>query len=858
MTTRRKWFLFVGVLLAVGLILFSIAVISIPMLVQNLLIPRIEAISGADIDCEIRKIGVFSSEFNDIRISKGGRRLFESDQIRAKYYLWGLGGVRDIRICGLRIRLDGPAPAPLAVQTTDPSLDAPVKSTAISGTCGAMRSVREFMRELAKGMRGSGGGAVFGRTRFSVSGGELYVLNAGGEKRIIPFDCEIDAGKGEDHISFAVEAEPFSGRIKFSGDLDKKPVFSMKSEMSDASLSEIYEGVSGKLSGDASASLSELELDAKLCCEIRNLRFEKGALKVVSGAESPARLDMRLRNDEVEFSLGGVELEKPVPLLLGIENGRIKLDEKSLRYDGMLKVSSAGGGDGEDVEISALDLSFEVKGDASDDSWHLSCRKTGGGESIVAKSSDAAISSGISDMSLEMTGGESLSGVLRLKAGAGKVLASDFQFEVPGVDVEYLFGGGASSGFAKFAGAVFRKGELSVSGIGANAKFADGPAADIEVDAGAIEFAGREYGNAAISGRFADKSLDMKGAYSLPSAGYDLPIEMRADFSKGKLISVKAANDDYVKLKKFDLGIFTGAMAGFSCEGALKLSYVLEMRDGELSSRFENTIKDFSIENVESGVKIEGLEGAFSSDDPAMCRSLPKQRMKAKSLVFGGNRLSDLELVYALESPRSFFIESFDAGWCGGELHLSSSRIDGSGGESFTVYFDRILLSEMLRELGICEAGGDGRVNGRVPVVFDGGRIDFDDAFFYSSPGTGGNIKVRKAGEFMSDIPAEGAQFSSMDLTLEALKDFDYDWSRISVDSEGDEIVAKLEFLGRPSGPLPFRLDRQTGVFSRVEASSQGSTFEEIKLDLNCRFPLNAIMRYIKVFKSFLTEKGVR
>ncbi len=857
MTARRKWFLFVGVLLAVGLILFSIVVISIPMLVQKLLIPKIESISGADIDCEIRKIGVFSSEFNDIRISKGGRRLFESDQIRVKYYLWGLGGVRDVRICGLRIRLDGPEPAPPAARA-DPSLDASAKSTAISGTCGAMRSMREFMRELARGMRGSGGGAVFGRTRFRVSGGELYVLNAGGEKRIIPFDCEIDAGKGDNYISFVVEAEPFSGRMKFSGDLNKKPVLSMKSEMSDASLSEIYEGVSGKLSGDASGSLSELELEAKLCCEIRNLRFEKGALNFVSGVESPARLDLRLRNDEVEFSLGGVELEKPVPLLLGVENGRIKLDEKSLQYDGILKVSSAGGGGGRDVEVSAFDLCFDVKGDASDDSWRMTCHRRSGGESIAAKSSDASISSGISDASLEMTGGESLRGVLKLKAGAGKVLARDFQFEVPGADVEYVFGGGASSGLAKFAGAVFRKGALTVSGIGANVKFADGPVADIEVDAGAIEFAGREYGNATISGRFADKSLDMKGAYSLPSAGYDLPMEVRADFSKEKLISVKAVNDDYVKLKKFDLGVFAGPMAGFSCEGALKVSYVLEIRDGKLSSRFETTIKDFSIENVESGVKLEGLEGAFRSDDPAMCRSLPNQRMKAKSLVFGKNRLSDLELVYALESPGSFFIESFDAGWCGGELHLSSSRIDGSGGKSFTVYFDRILLSEMLREFGVCEAGGDGRVNGRVPVVFDGGRIDFDDAFFYSSPGIGGNIKMRKAGEFMSGIPAEGSQFSSMDLTLEALKDFDYDWSKISVDSEGEEIVAKLEFLGRPSGPLPFRLDRQTGAFSRVDASSQGSTFEEIKLDLNCRFPLNATMRYIKAFKGFLQDKGVR
>jgi hypothetical protein len=255
------------------------------------------------------------------------------------------------------------------------------------------------------------------------------------------------------------------------------------------------------------------------------------------------------------------------------------------------------------------------------------------------------------------------------------------------------------------------------------------------------------------------------------------------------------------------------------------------------------------------GLLLEGVESSFRSEDLNFSRSFPSQRFFAKKLNFGKANFSDLELIFALEAPTVFFVERLSATCCGGNLHLGSVRIDSSQRKNFTIYFDRILLSALLSEFGVCEASGDGRVNGRIPVLLEGNSIKFDDAFFYSTPGTSGNIKVSKAGSFVSNIPKDGEQFSSIDLTLEALKDFKYDWSKISLNNDGDDLVAKLEFLGCPNRPLPFRFDKQLAAFVRVEANSSGSNFQEIKLDLNCRLPFNAIMSYINVFKDFFKEE---
>ncbi len=53
-----------------------------------------------------------------------------------------------------------------------------------------------------------------------------------------------------------------------------------------------------------------------------------------------------------------------------------------------------------------------------------------------------------------------------------------------------------------------------------------------------------------------------------------------------------------------------------------------------------------------------------------------------------------------------------------------------------------------------------------------------------------------------------------------------------------------LELDGKPEKPLPFTYNRDIGSFARVSASSPGSVFQGIRLDVNFRLPLDQLLQY--------------
>jgi len=54
----------------------------------------------------------------------------------------------------------------------------------------------------------------------------------------------------------------------------------------------------------------------------------------------------------------------------------------------------------------------------------------------------------------------------------------------------------------------------------------------------------------------------------------------------------------------------------------------------------------------------------------------------------------------------------------------------------------------------------------------------------------------------------------------------------------------RLQFDGKPAGPLPFVYKKEIGSFMRVEAGGQGSVFQGISLDVNLKLPLNRLLQY--------------
>jgi len=88
-----------------------------------------------------------------------------------------------------------------------------------------------------------------------------------------------------------------------------------------------------------------------------------------------------------------------------------------------------------------------------------------------------------------------------------------------------------------------------------------------------------------------------------------------------------------------------------------------------------------------------------------------------------------------------------------------------------------------------------------------------------------------------------------MDLAREALKDYDYSWAKLSLTSEGEDILLKMQMDGKPAKTLPFVYNKDLGGFIRVEADSEGSHFQGIRLDVNFRLPLNKLLQYKDLIK---------
>ena len=98
-------------------------------------------------------------------------------------------------------------------------------------------------------------------------------------------------------------------------------------------------------------------------------------------------------------------------------------------------------------------------------------------------------------------------------------------------------------------------------------------------------------------------------------------------------------------------------------------------------------------------------------------------------------------------------------------------------------------------------------------------------------------------------IPKDTLQYTQIEVAREALKDYTYDWAKLGIVTEGEDLLLKLEFDGKPAAPLPFVYKKEIGGFVRVDAGSKGSRFQGIHLNVNFRLPLNKMIQYKDLLK---------
>jgi len=337
----------------------------------------------------------------------------------------------------------------------------------------------------------------------------------------------------------------------------------------------------------------------------------------------------------------------------------------------------------------------------------------------------------------------------------------------------------------------------------------------------------------------AHKNLILKGL-SLYING-STKILSRNDYEAG----IHFQTGHYKTSADIDLGKFFSVAKGATFNGETEIEGDIIFNRTGIKSPARIRLNNATVALNEKDAKIEGIQLTLHLTDLFNMTSAPKQVIRFKNASLGALNVSNGKIEFQVESDRSFFIENSSFKWCGGHVYSPAVRIYPKTKDYYLImYCDRLNLPMILEQLGGVNAEGIGTVNGRLPIEVKNGKIRFSDGFLFSTPGDGGKIHVIGTEMLTAGIPRNTPQYVQLELAREALKDYDYDWAKLNLKTEGDNAVLRLQLNGKPSKPLPFAYNKEIGGFAKVDAGSKGSIFQGIRLDINFRVPLDKILHY--------------
>ncbi len=353
---------------------------------------------------------------------------------------------------------------------------------------------------------------------------------------------------------------------------------------------------------------------------------------------------------------------------------------------------------------------------------------------------------------------------------------------------------------------------------------------------------------------------DVKGILRQRSIGLDLDIKHTSKLFPDLIVLMNGAVEEtgvrvdarlpaYRLPQGTDLGQFVPAASGLVLAGRIQGSGRLALKIGSIQSSGTLMFDEGSLLDASRDLDLKGIRVEMAMDDLINLTSGPRQTLRVEQLRFGKLNARALAVDFQLEPNRTFFIEKASLAWCDGRLNTAAIRvIPGKDDYDVTLSCDRLNLAMVLDQLGAADASGDGSVNGRIPLRWTGGRLSFDNGFLYSTPGQTGQIQIKGTEVLLSGLPPGTPQHTQLDIATEALKDYTYNWAKLSLNSDKDDLLLKLQFDGKPNRLLPFAYDKSLGQFKRVAGQGQAD-FKGISIDLNFNSPLNDIIHYQEFLK---------
>ena len=278
----------------------------------------------------------------------------------------------------------------------------------------------------------------------------------------------------------------------------------------------------------------------------------------------------------------------------------------------------------------------------------------------------------------------------------------------------------------------------------------------------------------------------------------------------------------------FDLGFIKPKLDKFAIDFEnLKIQSDIKFQKGKLQNFADLNISGVNIVNYTDNLEVNNLNLQCDFPNLPKLKSSPKQQIAFSSIKFGNFLFNSGNIDFQIESPKEIFLEKTNIQWCDGYIDLGALRLNLSKPQNIklTLFCDRINVAKLIRQLNLASAEGKGSVAGRIPVSYQPGQVRINNAFLYSIPGEGGNIKIKN---FDNSYMSLASTSLPLDITKEALADYNYKWIKLYINSKEQFLFIKLQLDGKPNRKLPFTLN-ENQVFVKDKENSahfQGISFE--------------------------------
>ena len=313
----------------------------------------------------------------------------------------------------------------------------------------------------------------------------------------------------------------------------------------------------------------------------------------------------------------------------------------------------------------------------------------------------------------------------------------------------------------------------------------------------------------------------------------------------------RLAVHSYKMIDPIDLGRFVKTVSELMFAGEVEGDGSLAWSPSKNESSLRFKLSQSNVFDQGGTFSIENIGTDLYFPDIFAVKSSPSQKVYFGNIAVGKMKVDGGQIEYQVESPQSLFIEKASFNWCNGIVNTQAFRITpGEKNYGVVLHCDRLNLAMILEQLGLAKAHGEGTVSGKLPVQYRHGKLSFQNGFLYSSPGEGGTIQLSKTDLLTAGIPFDTPQYTQIQLAAEALKNYEYKWAKLQLNTEGNDLLIRMQFDGKPVHKLPFVYRKELGSFVKIETNEgEGSVFQGISLDVNLNLPIDKILRSKEILK---------